>query len=102
MASQFVQYCSDERKFADSGEMCSVVVILGLVLALVLAQGIQDNMPQHLIHVRLAHQVSHYNHQICRPRKVSRGTWRTFDPNIEILQKWSEDKSTLTLIFKPL
>ena len=37
--------CSDERNFADSGKMCSGVVILGLVLALVLAQVMQDNRP---------------------------------------------------------
>ena len=48
--------------------MCSGVVILGLVLALVLTQEVQDNGPQHLIHVRLAHPVSHYSHHICRPR----------------------------------
>ena len=48
--------------FADSGKMCSGVVILGLVLALVLAQERQDNRPEHLIHVRFADQVSLYNH----------------------------------------
>ena len=68
LASQCAQHCSDERNFADSGEMCSGVVILGLVLALVLAQEMQNNRPQHLIHLRFAHQVSHDNHQICRPR----------------------------------
>ena len=31
--------------FADPGKMCSGVVILGLVLALVLAQERQDNRP---------------------------------------------------------
>ena len=31
--SMLTTYCSDERNFADSGEMCSGVVILGLVLA---------------------------------------------------------------------
>ena len=55
-------------KFADSGKMCSKIVILGLVLALVLAQERQDNRPQHLIHVRLANQVSLYNHKICHPQ----------------------------------
>ena len=30
--------------------MCSGVVILGLVLALALAQEMQDNRPQYLIH----------------------------------------------------
>ena len=63
-ARQWAQHCSFERNFADSGEMCSGVVILTLVLALVLAQERQDN----LIHVRLADEVSLYNHQICRPR----------------------------------
>ena len=43
------------------------IVILGLVLALVLAQERQDNRPQHLIYVGLADQVFPYNHQICRP-----------------------------------
>ena len=28
----------------------------------------QDNRPQHLIHVLLTDQVSLYNHQSCRPR----------------------------------
>ena len=68
LASQCEQHCSDERNFADSGEMSSGVVILDLVLALVLAQEMQNKMPQHLIHVRLTDQVSCYNHQICRPR----------------------------------
>ena len=68
LGTQCAMHFSDERHFADSGEMCSGVVIIGLVLALVLAQEMQDNMPQHFIHVRLSHQVSHYKHQICRPR----------------------------------
>ena len=68
LASQCAQHCSDERNFADSGDMCSGVVDLGLVLAMVLAQEMQDSRPQHFTHVRLAHQVSHYYHQICRPR----------------------------------
>ena len=55
-------------KFAYSGKMCSGVVILGLVLALVLAQERQYSITQHLIHVQLADQASLYNHQICRPR----------------------------------
>ena len=38
LASQCAQHCSDERNFADSGKMCSGVVTLGLVLALVLLQ----------------------------------------------------------------
>ena len=59
---------SAERNFADSGEMCYGIVILGLVLAFVLAQERQNNPSQHLIHVGLADQVSLYNHQICRPR----------------------------------
>ena len=49
LASQCAQNCSDEINFADSGEMCSDIAILGLVLALVLAQLRQDNMPEHLI-----------------------------------------------------
>ena len=44
--------------FADSSEMCSRIVILGLVLSLVFAQERQDNRPQHLIHVQLTDQVS--------------------------------------------
>ena len=68
MVGQYAQHCSDERNIADSGEMCSGIVILGLVLALVLAQEMQDNRPQHLNHARLTDQVSPYNHQICPPR----------------------------------
>ena len=41
-----------ERFFIDSGEMCSVIVIL----ALVLEQERLDNRPQHLIHVPLTDQ----------------------------------------------
>ena len=58
-------------KFADSGEMCSGIVIIGLVLALLLAEERQDNRPQHTIDVRLADQVSLYNHQICHPRLLT-------------------------------
>ena len=58
LASQFEQHCSDERNFADSGEMSSGVVILGLVLALVLAEEMHDNTHQHPIHVQLASQLS--------------------------------------------
>ena len=54
--------------FADSNEVCSGLVILGLVVSLVLAQNRQDNRPQRLIHVQLTDQVSLYNHQSCRPR----------------------------------
>ena len=60
-----------KKHWADSGEMCSAVVFLGRVLALVLAQEMQDNRPQYLTHVRLADQVSHYNHQICRLRVLT-------------------------------
>ena len=74
--------------------MCSGVVTLGLVLALVLAQETQDNRQQKLIHVRLADQVSHYNYQICRPRFLTspegdgERQWKPmFDPNIEILRQ---------------
>ena len=52
----------------DSSEVCSGIVILGLVLSLVFAQKRQDNRPQHLIHVQLTDQMSLYNHQGCRPR----------------------------------
>ena len=54
--------------FADSSEVYSDIVILGLVLSLVFAQKKQDNRPQHLIHVHWADQVSLYKHLICRPR----------------------------------
>ena len=64
LARQCTQYGLVKRNLADFGEMCSGVVILGLVLALVLAQEKQDN----LIHVRLADQISLYYHQICHPR----------------------------------
>ena len=67
--------------FADSSEVCSGTVILGLVLSLVLAQNRQDNRPQHLIHVQLTDQMSLYNHQSCRPRflniSISWGTLRS-------------------------
>ena len=67
LVSQCAQHCSEERNFDDSGEMCSGIVIIGLILALVLAQETEER-PQHLIHVRLADQVFLYNHQIYRPR----------------------------------
>ena len=38
LASQCTQHCSGERNIADSDEICSGVVILGLVLALAQAQ----------------------------------------------------------------
>ena len=60
-----------ERFFVDSGEMASVIAILGLVLALILAHERLVNRPQHLIHVPLTDQVSVYNHQICRPRVLT-------------------------------
>ena len=62
LANQCAQHGCDERKFSDSDEMCSSAVTLGLVHAMVLAQEMQGNRPQHLIHVRLADQVSLYNH----------------------------------------
>ena len=65
LASQCAQHCSDEKKSC----WCSGVVILGLVQAWYLhrkCRKMQDNRPQDLIHVRLAHQDSHTNHQICR------------------------------------
>ena len=101
------QHCSDERNFADSGEMSSGVVILGLVLVLILEM--QDIRPQHLIQVRLAHQVSHYNHQIYCPQffNISRGTWRTLlheNPCLILIlkfcEKWHEDQSTLTMVLE--
>ena len=60
--SQCAQHCSDERNLADYGEMCFGIVILGFILAPVLAQERQDNRPQDLIHVRLTDQVSTYKH----------------------------------------
>ena len=51
--------------------MCSAVVFFGWVFALVQAQEMQDNRPQHLNHVRLADQVSLYNHQISRLRVLT-------------------------------
>ena len=65
LASQCAQHFSVERNFADSGAMCSGVIIQGLVLASALAQKKHDNMPQHLSHVRLTDQDSIFNHQIC-------------------------------------
>ena len=58
LASQCAQHSCDGRNLAVSGVMCSGVVIIDLVLALVQVQKRQDNRPQHLIHVRLADQVS--------------------------------------------
>ena len=67
--------------FADSSEVCSGTVILGVVLSLVFAQKRQGNRPPHLIHVQLTDQMSLYNHQSCRPRflniSISWGTLRT-------------------------
>ena len=60
LASQSRQHCSDVGIFANSGEMCSGIV---LVLALVLAQEKQPNRPQHLICVRLTDQVSFYDRE---------------------------------------
>ena len=88
--------------FADSGKMRSGVVILGLVLALVLAQEMQDNRPQHLIYVRLADQVSLYNHQICRPRFLTspegHGETPCLNRILKFCEKWREDQSTLTFV----
>ena len=67
LAIQCPQHCSDERHFVDSGDMSSGIVILGMVLALILAQERQDNRPQHHNHVPLTDQVSLYNHRICCP-----------------------------------
>ena len=54
--------------FADSVEVCSGTVILGLVLSQFFRTKRQGNRPQHLIHVQLTDQMSLYNHQGCRPR----------------------------------
>ena len=67
-SSQCTHHSSDVRNFDDSGEMCSGIVILGLILALVLAQETQANRPQHLIHVPLTDQGSIYNHLSRRPQ----------------------------------
>ena len=67
--------------FADSSEVCSGIVTLGLVLSLVFEQKQQNNRPQHLIHVHWTDQASLYKHLICRPSflniSISWGTWRT-------------------------
>ena len=106
LASQCAQHCSDD--FADSGEMSSGIVILGLVLALVLAQETQDNRPQHLIHVRLADIKfpTITTRYVASSFNISRGLWRTLMHEIPCLigilkfcGKWLEDQSTLTLIF---
>ena len=55
MTSQYTQHF-----FADSSEVCSGIVILGLVLSQVFAQKRQGNRPQHLIHVQLTDQMSLY------------------------------------------
>ena len=97
--------------FADSSEVCSGIVILGLVVSLVFAQKKQDNRPQHLIHVHWTDQVTLYNHQICRPRfqniSISLGTWRTLmHENLCLLsklnfcEKWIENLSTLPLVYE--
>ena len=56
-ANQCAQHCSDERNFADSGEICSFIVILGLVQA----QERQDNWTKRIFPVRLTDQVSSNN-----------------------------------------
>ena len=60
LASQNNQHCSDVGIFANSGEMCSCIV---LARALNLAQERQHNRPQHLIRVRLTDQVSFYDRE---------------------------------------
>ena len=58
------------------------------------------------MHVRLADQVSYYNHQICRLGfKISRETWRTLMHEkpclirtLKFCENWREDQSTLTLV----
>ena len=64
LASQCAQNCSDEKNFADSGEMCSGNVPRpGTCTGS--GTGKAGQRPQHIIHVGLADQVSLYNHQIC-------------------------------------
>ena len=63
LTSQCAQYC-----FADSSEVCSGIIFLGLVLSLVFTQERKVNRSQHLIYVQLTDQVSLYKHLICRPR----------------------------------
>ena len=46
LASQRSQQCYHERNISDSGGMCSGVVNLGLVLALVLTGERHDNRPE--------------------------------------------------------
>ena len=53
--------------FADSREVFSGIVILGIGTLTGFRTKGQDNRPQYLIHVHLNDQVSLYNHQICRP-----------------------------------
>ena len=65
--SQLTSQCA-QHWFADSSDVCSGIVILGLVLSLVFAQKDREtdlsNSPMYtwLINVSL------YNHQIWRPR----------------------------------
>ena len=53
---------------ADSSEVCSDIVILGLVLSLVFAQKGRTTDLNTSSNVHLTDQVSLYNHQFCRPR----------------------------------
>ena len=69
LANQWTQFFSDERHFIEYGEMFSGVDILGLVVALVLAQ---ENRPQYLILVRLADQPLDLSSSVFI---ISRGTW---------------------------
>ena len=102
--SALASHCSDERNYANSGEMYYGIVILGLVLALVLAQERQDNRPQHLTHVGSADQVSLYNHQIWRSQCLTSPGGHGEDPCLiwilKFCEKWTEDQ--LTLIFEPV
>ena len=63
LTSQWAQHC-----FADSSEVCSDIVILGLVLSLVFAQKGRTTDLNTSSNVHLTDQVSLYNHQFCRPR----------------------------------
>ena len=63
LTSQWAQHC-----FADSCDVCSDIVILGLVLSLVFAQKGRTTDLNTSSNVHLTDQVSLYNHQSGRPR----------------------------------
>ena len=77
LAGQCTQQCSDEKNFADSGEMYSGVISLGLVLALVLVHEKQENRPQHLtMYGRLTKFLSFTISSVAHGFNTPRGTWR--------------------------